>query len=194
MKCFSTHWLDFDSILKLKGVEDMLEIYYNSGQFVHTVRALERLYDKPFDLYEELADCYSERGWSELSLSRAQRLDALRQFAHRKDPGRRTGMMRRWPMDLYLRENAKTRPQWAPDLSEYRDLRRRSFTGEKRRSGGGLKGTESITGKQLMKMTHLEHFTRNPENGDPEESWMLFDYSRRDPLTKDARTIRLEHV
>ena len=91
----STHWLDFDSILKLKGVEDMLEIYYNSGQFVHTVRALERLYDKPFDLYEELADCYSERGWSELSLSRAQRLDALRQFAHRKDPGRRTGMMRR---------------------------------------------------------------------------------------------------
>ena len=189
----STHWLDFDSILKLKGVEDMLEIYYNSGQFVHTVRALERLYDKPFDLYEELADCYSERGWSELSLSRAQRLDALRQFAHRKDPGQADWYDETLLMDLYLRENAKTRPQWAPDLSEYRDQTAEFYRREETERRW-LEGYREYHWKQLMKMTHLEHFTRNPENGDQEESWMLFDYSRRDPLTKDARTIRLEHV
>ena len=36
----STKWLDYDHVLKLKTVENMVEVYYNSGQFQNTLEYL----------------------------------------------------------------------------------------------------------------------------------------------------------
>ena len=53
-----TKWLPYDDVLKLKDVEEMVEVYYNSGQFVHTLPMIERLYENPFDFFQELGDFY----------------------------------------------------------------------------------------------------------------------------------------
>lgn len=39
-----TKWLPYDDVIRLKGVEEMAEVYYNSGQFKETLAFLEHFY------------------------------------------------------------------------------------------------------------------------------------------------------
>ena len=57
-----TNWITYDEILKLKQVEEMVEMYYNSNQFTYTLAMLEQEFETPFRLYEALADYYVEKG------------------------------------------------------------------------------------------------------------------------------------
>ena len=185
----STPWLSYGEILRLKAVEEMLEVYYNSQQFAHTIRALEEIFISPFALYEALADFYKRKGQPGTACSRMQRLELLRDFAREKDPGKKVWYDEQLLLDLYLRENAKTRPEWAEELSVYRE-ERGSFYRREEEEHRYLKNYEGYSWKQLGKMTHLEHFTM--KDGKPGEHWVLFDYRERDPLTKDARTWDVE--
>ena len=47
----STKWLDYDHVLKLKTVENMVEVYYNSGQFQNTLEYLENFFQDACLLY-----------------------------------------------------------------------------------------------------------------------------------------------
>lgn len=183
----STPWLSYDEVLKLKGVEEMLEVYYNSGQFVRTIRALEQQFASPFRLFEALADFYQGQELTG-SLSRMQRLELLRSFAHQADPGRKQWYDQELLMDLYLRENAKTRPVWAAELAPYKEKITRFYQREEQERFY-LPEYRGFTGKQMAKMTHLEPFFLR--DGEPEEHWILFDYRQRDPLTKNARIIEI---
>ena len=182
----STRWLPYGDLLILKAVEEMLEVYYNSGQFTNTMRALEERFPSPFALYEALADFYRRKGSPGNAYSRLQRLEMLRAFAHEADPERDKWVDEQLILDLYLRENAKTRPEWAEDPSLYREERNRFYRREEEERRY-LKAYGGYTWKQMGKMTHLEHFTM--KNGAPGEHWILFDYRERDPLTRNARTV-----
>lgn len=72
-----TRWLSYEEILKLKGVEEMVEVYYNSGQFQKTIRAMEHLFETAFSMYEELADFYEKNGYNEVSHTRIRRYEIL---------------------------------------------------------------------------------------------------------------------
>ena len=63
----STKWLSYDDVIRLKGVEEMVEVYYNSGQFVNTLRLLEEEFTDTFALYESLSRYYEENGLHILS-------------------------------------------------------------------------------------------------------------------------------
>ena len=180
----STRWLSYDEILRLKAVEEMLEVYYNSQQFANTIRALETVFESPFALYEALADFYERKGEPGNAYSRMQRFQMLRMFAHETDPERAKWYDECLVLDLYLRENAKTRPDWAEDASLWKE-EKIFFYKREEEERQYLKNYEGYNWKQLGKMTHLEHFTMR--DGQPEEYWLLFDYNDRDPLTRDAR-------
>ena len=47
----STKWLNFDEVILIKRVEEMLEVYYNSGQFEITMKLIEKIYDSMFDFF-----------------------------------------------------------------------------------------------------------------------------------------------
>lgn len=181
----STRWLTFGEILKLKAVEEMLEVYHNSQQFTHTIRALEKQFASPFALYESLAEFYEKKGKGGAGYSRMQRLELLRDFAHETDPERGEWYDEQLILDLYLRENAKTRPAWAKQQAADRPQMVQFYKKEEE-THVFLPGYEAYNWKQLMKMTHLEHFYYR--DGKEEEHWILFDYQERDPLTRDART------
>lgn len=184
----STRWLSFDDILRLKGVEEMLEVYYNSAQFPETVAALEPLFSNPFDLYDGLAEEYRRRGLFDVSLSRLQRLEVLRGFA--RTVGNRPGWWYdgRLLTDWYLRENAKTRPSWAPDLGAYKKEAGEFYRREEQERMY-LRDYEGYGWKQLMHMTHLEPVL---DEGGKRRGWQLFDYRSRDPLTGNARVVEIE--
>lgn len=191
-----TRWISCDELMRLKEVEEMLEVYYNSQQFGYTVAALEALFERPIAMYEALADYYRENGLEGKSYSRGQRFSILREFileklAEEVEETGREAVRKRYEelltFDFYLRENAKSRPEWATDLSPYREQTVRFYQWEERERQY-LPGYLEMTWKQTMRMTHLERFSCNVTgDGAPKEMWLLFDYRSRDPLTNDAK-------
>lgn len=196
-----TRWLSYDDVLRLKRIEEVVELYYNSNQFVNTLRFLENAFARPFQMYEELAIFYAKGGYFTNSPSRAYRYRVLLEFALQRDPERESIYRELLTYDMYLRENCKSRADFMTDLSheDYREFSRCFYRWEEE-NRHFLTGYEAYDHRQLAKMTHLEPF-RYPVwdpnklqgfvKATPEETcrgYVLFDYSRRNPLNADAVT------
>ena len=187
-----TDWLSYEELLVLKQVEDMVEIYYNSAQFTATIAFLEKRFLDPFSMYLALARFYDERGYFRTAPARSYRYEVLLEFACHYDGENREIYRQLLLYDMYLRENLKSRPDFAPKLTEEIKNRIRSFYMEEEHTGQYLASYRGYDHKQLSKMTHLEYFTYPVwETGDiqPErkDGFVLFDYSDRDPLTYRAK-------
>ena len=158
----STAWLTYGEILRLKMVESMVEVYYNSGQFKNTLVFLEQYFDDPFRMYEALGRFYEKKGYSEISHSRMRRYEILMEFAGERKEIPAEALSDVMLLDLYLRENLKSRPSFASDQKPYERL-----IWNYRKA------------KKIPKTAHIEVFRDGKK--------LLFDYTDRDPLTNNAR-------
>lgn len=190
-----TNWLGYDDIVKLKRIEEMVEIYYNSNQFTHTLPVLEREFGSPFEMYEELAQFYEEKGYFVKTPSRMYRYDVLLEFVMTKVSETKQDLYKELLLfDIYLRENVKSRPKFASFLADDKQNIRTFYENEVENSRY-LQGYEQFDAKQMARMTHLEKFTYpvwNTEYEDiverlSEERYVLFDYMERNPLTYEAK-------
>ena len=181
-------WISYEEIGILKAVEEMVEVYYNSRQFAHTMDALEEAFVHPFAMYRTLARYYNRKDLNGVRHSRMSRLNILRDFIMEVLAGTVEETVQTVKMsreraedllltDLYLRENSKSRPEWASDLSGYKEEIQEFYRQEKQQ-GQYLTDYEGYSCKQMMNMTHMEILS--------DGSWYLFDYRRRSQLTKDA--------
>ena len=181
-----TKHLSFDEVLRLKGICEMVETYYNSGQFVYAMQFLEHFYQSPFQLYKEIHEYYENKGYMDMGQSRTQRYEILLEFfqQHVKigNPEKQMDYVHCFQeiliFDLCMRDGRKNRPQFAKKTLEYKEVRsilgscdvdRKNAHGEKFQY---LVVTSSKEGKPIKK-----------------EQIILFDYSQRDPLNKDAKLI-----
>ena len=176
-----TNWISYGEIRRLKRIEEMVELYYNSGQFTHTLPVLEKAFSGPFAMYESLADYYQEQGYFTNSPARAYRYQILLEFAAMKDPANREIYRELLTYDMYLRENLKSRPAFAAEITEEekQDIRRFYQTEEQERHY--LSAYDQYDWKQLSRMTHLEPFRY------PQPHYVLFDYQERNPLNYEAK-------
>ena len=158
----STKWLDYDHVLKLKTVENMVEVYYNSGQFQNTLEYLEGFFPDAFSIYERLGNFYMEKGYGDVSHTRMRRYEILLEFLENVPEISQDRAKDRMVYDLYLRENLKSRPGFAKDQKPFErqiwDFRKR---------------------EKVAKNAHVEVFA--------DGTVLLFDYADRDPLTNNAR-------
>lgn len=176
-----TNWLSFDDVLKIKQVEEMLEVYYNSGQYEVTMKTMDPLFESAFFLFQEMGEFYERKGYFGMSHSRLRREEIFLEFMQEKFPGQKEILSlieESLTFDLYYRENCKSRPSWAPDPASFKEQTRKYCK----------KGSKS----------HLEPFHyRFPTKWEktiealPERLekpvYMLFDYDRRDPLDHQAQ-------
>ena len=157
----STKWLDYDHVLKLKNVENMVEVYYNSGQFQKTLEYAESFFPDAFSIYEGLGSFYMEKGYGDVSHTRMRRYEILLEYLETVPGISRAEVADRMILDLYLRENLKSRPGFAGDQKPYEklvwDYRKRAH---------------------VPKNAHVEVFG----NGRA----LYFDYNRKDPLDNNA--------
>ena len=185
----STDWLSYGEVLKIKGIEEMVEVYYNSWQFARTVELLTEEFEDYFGLYEALADFYEEQGYNGRSHSRMERLLILREFALSLNPARQAAFDQALLMDLYAREKSKSRPAFAPDLSGRKNEIYEFYKKEAGEHQYLLGDTyEAMNARQLLNQTHLEILSGETEK------WYLFDYQKRDPLTGDARIVQIQNI
>lgn len=173
----ATNWLSYEEILKIKWVEEMLEVYYNSGQFEMTMKVLELTYENPFDLFLELGRYYEEQGLSAMSHSRIRRCEILLDFVKEKDPLHLFIYQETLMFDLYYRENMKSRPGWAVPVSEFKAQTRYYC------KNGKMSHVEPFFYDidDLLKQKSLLDY---PKKG--EQRFYLFQYEHRNPLTGQA--------
>lgn len=189
-----SRWIPYDDVLRLKGIEEMVELYYNSCQFTHTLPVLEKEFSSPFALYEALSQYYEEKGYYINTPARAYRYQVLLEFAQQKAPARSELYAQLLTFDMYLRENLKSRPAfalcWRQGEEEKEQVR--AFYRQEAQTPQYLTGYEGYQPQQLMKMTHIEYFTypvwqQNMKMTQlSQKTAILFDYQKRDPLTYDA--------
>ena len=157
----STKWLDYDHVLKLKTVENMVEVYYNSGQFQNTLEYLENFFQDAFSIYERLGSFYMEKGYGDVSHTRMRRYEILLEFLEDMPEISMDQVKDQMVYDLYLRENLKSRPGFARDQKPFErqiwDFRKR---------------------EKVAKNAHVEVFA--------DGTVLLFNYADRDPLTNNA--------
>ena len=182
----STKWISFDDVLRIKKVEEMLEVYYNSGQFEITMKLMDVLYDSDFDFFQRLGDFYEEKGYLAMSHSRIRRCEILLEFmqaelqakeGERKQSDIVKMLEEALIFDLYYRENCKSRPGWAVDAATFKKMTHRYCA--------------------RGKLSHVEPFHyRFPDKKqrsidtlpvrEKEPVWVLFHYDDRDPLDNQA--------
>ena len=181
-----TRWISFEEILRLKQTEEMVEVYYNSGQFARTLEEAEKYFSSPFAFYDSLGAFCDRMGYLEISHTRVRRYEILEEFLENalKERQDREDILEtvreKMVLDLYSRENLKSRPQWAGSLEDCRG-RIREFYRRETQTHRYLPEYEGYDEKQLMRMTHLER-TGAPGG----ERFWLFDYRKRDPITREA--------
>ena len=209
----STKWLSYSEILRLKQIEEMVELYYNSSQFTHTLPYLEQCFEGPFAMYEALADFYETEGYFVNSPARAYRYEVLFRFACEQDPAGAEVYRELLTFDMYLRENLKSRPTFIGDISGDDKAVIREIYREEEEKRQLLPGYEAYDWKQLSKMTHMEPFRYPVWDKEAMESlrrtaaagevlnneaetnvgekcgYVLFDYSHRNPLNYEAQVI-----
>lgn len=174
-----TKWLPYEDVLKLKRIEEMVEVYYNSGQFQYTLKQLVKAFDSPFEMYEALGEYYETKGLHLVSHSRVTRYEILLDFARRCDPQREELYRELLVFDLYLRENMKNRPEFAGEYTVGKE-ELSAFYEEEAKEHRYLQGYEEYDKRQMRKMTHMERFHYDVVgNGEPKELCILFDYFRQ---------------
>ena len=181
-----TKWLPYEDVLRLKRIEEMVEVYYNSGQFSYTLLQLEKAFKTPFELYETLGEYYEAHELHMVSHSRVARYEILLDFAKEYDKKNENLYRELLVFDLYLRENMKNRPDFAGEYSVEKEFLHEFYEKESQ-VHQYLKGYEQYDKRQLRKMTHIEKFSYDVA-GDcqKKEVFILFDYQNRNKLNKQA--------
>lgn len=170
-----TKWLSFMEVRRLKRIEEMVEIYHNSGQFGHILPVLIfHFKDKggAFSFFEALADYYEDHGFFVETPSRVYRYQVLLSFAEEWDKENLPLYRELLTFDLYIRENLKSRPDFAADLKPYR---------------------EELHALKLPGTAHAEPFTYPVWEKDISKikkfaghKFAVFYYEKRHPLTGEA--------
>lgn len=196
----STKWLSYRDVCRLKQVEEMVELYYNSGQFTNTLEFLCPYFESPYAMYESLGAWYEEHGLSGIQSSRMRKYEILLEFSSARislyrplstdaqiSTDRQLSMLREYLLyDLYLREHMKNRPSFAPSKEPWKDaihniLHRESIEHTL------FPELADCNYRELTKALHMEVFTAIFDG----PAAVLFGYNRRDPLTNNGITAKV---
>ena len=217
-----TRWLPFSDVLRLKEVEEMVELFYNSRQFTHAVSFLEHLYGDAFSMFESLAAFYKKNGFLLLSSKRISHYEHFLQFVTETFPEEETLFREILLLDCYLRENMKSYPEFARehenvklqagekgDYTAYEKQYRREFYRTEETGRKYLPNHRQYDSRQMSKMTHMEFFRfpvwetdpekleniyKNSKTEKPEQALhpVLFDYSAFHYTSGFCRTVILQ--
>ena len=187
-----TRWISYGELTALKSVEEMVDIYYNSGQFMRTVELLLGEFDDAFGFFEALALWHQKKGLELINLSRNSRYEMLLEFGS-EYAGTAKGtvagcvgseeLLQALVFDYYSRDNVKNRPEFLGEETAEKEYTKEFYRREASEHKI-LRSHECIAAdvRLLRRLTHIEKF------GD---KYYLFDYTQRDPMTNNANVIEL---
>lgn len=169
-----TKWLSYAEVLKLCGVEEMVELFYNSARFIHSTAYLAGLFPSPFDFYESLSAFFVDAGHHRKSHAPQELCGILYAFAQGIDGADLQCWMWLLKFDLCLHERPKKLPAWltADYNAQYRQ-RMLDFYNNQENLARYLPQYLHYDCRAIYKLAHIEVFGAQRQA-------VLFDYDRRD--------------
>ena len=191
----STKWLSYDDVCHLKQIEEVLEIYFNSGQFHYMLQFLESYFETPYQMYECLACWYEQHGLFGVQSSRTAKYDILLEFGIfyitqyfslqpdlSKDLERKISVLKEYAAyDLYLREHMKNRPDFLFSLESWKN-EIHDLLFEESKTHNMFPELSNHNYRELTKLLHVEIFQYIYDK----PSAVIFWYGKRDPLTHNC--------
>ncbi|NLO10309.1 MAG: B12-binding domain-containing radical SAM protein [Clostridiales bacterium] len=174
-----TSHLSYGEIIELKGICDMVEVYYNSGQFAYSIEYMVHYFDSPMRLYASLYQYYDKKGLYTLAHSRMRRYEILLEFFEEMhiDNNSESGDVFKEILlfDICLREALRNRPNYVGSPIPYKSYR-------------------LICDKHRVDRSriHLEKFAydviESARQGKAikKDCIIMFDYDKRDPISNSA--------
>ncbi|WP_343253133.1 B12-binding domain-containing radical SAM protein [Ligaoa zhengdingensis] len=175
----ATRWLPHEDVMQLSAIEEMVELFYNSGKFIRSIAYLTGCFPSPFACYESLAQFWVESGYHRTSHSRLELCELLRRFVLSQPQIDEQAWMWRLKFDLSRHERPKKLPDWLhPDqFLVYRE-RILAFFSQESNLERYLPQYLNCDCRYIAKVAYIEVFGNEGENCQA----VLFDYDRRDLL------------
>ena len=82
----STNWLSYEEMIRLKGIEQIVELYYNSHQYDKTLKEVLEGEESAFGFFESFADEYRGKGYHLVNHSRKEKYYILKEFLEKRYP------------------------------------------------------------------------------------------------------------
>lgn len=181
----STKWLSYDHVLLLKGVEEMVERYYNSGRFYHTLHQLLRHQPSPYLFFQEFGRYFFDKGFHLRPIGKEESHSVLKDFSEEWGIPYTPQLMDVVLFDICLKEKPKKFPQWLDYhwSDEYKGRTSQFFSNQEYLEQYLPQYTEGQS-LRASRVCHLQEFhydVTNPELPQ-ERTFVLFDYDTPDLL------------
>lgn len=193
-----TQDISYQELQQLKMLEEMVEIYYNSGNYYYTMRYLEKFFNTPFILYEKLAKHYEENGYHQYNHSKIGLCTVLKEFSETVDC-EHFFVNDLIKLDLFLQEKLRKYPEWINRQEKYKQ-EIINFYKDESNIVKYLPELTSYTSKQIGRMAHIEIFkydmmqyiNSHYKNVEQKESALLFNYHNRDKMRHNAKIFAID--
>ncbi len=194
-----TDALPFAQVQRLKAVENVVELYYNSGRFRYSLAYLEKLFTEnnrtSFELYDRLGNFYDINGYGDVSQNQATLYDILYKFLCSEYPHCDLDWFADCVRyDICSHEKPKKVPQWLDvtlsreqqntfiALLEQEDFRKEYFSDT---------AYMRMDRKQLARLFELQFFERDLLTGEKCAQYALFFQYHKLDLYANAKVSRL---
>lgn len=194
-----TNWLSYGDILRLSGVEEMVEVYWNSGIFKHGIELIIRnFYSSSFKFFEELWKYWYKQGYHHVSHGKNRLYEILVEFYNRnqfKNPE-----IFKEVLKLDFLKNTKSSslpPVFNKVVLEDFKNKCHEFLQDPYNVEKYLPLYEGIPAKQIIKQVHFEAFNVDVtnieelgyeiDNFSREETIVLFDYQMESKALEDCK-------
>ena len=155
-----TKEISFKEMLLLKGIEEMIELYYNSGKAWHSLLYFVRLFQSPFRFYETFASYWVEHGHHIVQHGKMELYEILFSFIKSQNFGSMVEQITRdlLRFDIYCCDPMKNIPSCfiEPKTEERKGLFRYYYNNPEFRKENKM---EDYTPAQLNRMCHGEIFS-----------------------------------
>lgn len=144
--------LSYHEVSRLKLVEEMVELFLNSGQFNYVIKALQSLFTRPFKLFESLGDYWSQTGKSGINHSKQQLYQFIYQYIYQL--GQET-LVNYLQLDYVLNEKPKKKLEWM-EFEFIHGTEQRTILDLIEKENIWLTEFKTFNTKQLGRMFHID--------------------------------------
>ena len=192
--------IGFGEIMTLKGIEDLVERYYNSGRFKLSLRfVIDNCFDSPFEFYECLYSYYREMGCIERSISSRELYSILLEFTEKMQLKVNSELLKELlKFDFMISDNTNNLPAGlCRDSAKAFREDCFAFLKEEDNIMSYLPQFKGQPAKKIINKVHFERFLYDltSENGfERKNTIYLFNYATKDEVTGHYEYNKVEEI
>ncbi|WP_427138445.1 B12-binding domain-containing radical SAM protein [Psychrobacillus psychrodurans] len=160
---FSNNVLNFDDILRIKQVEDVLEKYWNAHRMDSTLEYLfEHVFETPFDFFQQFGTFWEERNWSKIGHQLEDLYTRLYAFLEGLDNISLPTIRSVMKIDYLSKQKFQPRkPWWNNDLNKEEQSKMYKLLVEDPTLAGESFSTLQLNERELYKQTFITPISIN---------------------------------